>query len=167
VLVLCSADVSGKISRKQMAVRRCNQGIRKAILHQPNVVSYVGGGSSLMTSARYASEAPSAHARGLSFELAAVALLQSHGMTVRRCGGASDEGIDLIGWWDLPQQPRLPLIGQCKRHTKSASTAQLRDFEHAMANTSLHKSLPEVAPSPAALLGVFVSHAGFSSLAIR
>jgi len=47
--------------------------------------------------------------RGMAFEQRSLAILQRHlSMSLTSVGGKEDGGIDLLGWWWLPQSPRAP-----------------------------------------------------------
>lgn len=59
-------------------------------------------------------------ARGTAFETKSRALLDTiFGMTLERVGGANDGGVDLIGWWYLPQ------VGQPKKTKAARSPARM------------------------------------------
>jgi hypothetical protein len=53
-------------------------------------------------------------------------------MSLRRVGGASDYGIDLLGTWSLPSLPQpLKVIVQCKAYAKTAGPSVTRELEGA------------------------------------
>ncbi|KAF8067666.1 hypothetical protein FPV67DRAFT_1145168 [Lyophyllum atratum] len=77
--------------------------------------------------------------RGTAFEERSQKVLQNHlSMTLRRVGGKSDGGIDLLGWWWLPpldpSNPNLPrrrlrVLAQCKAEKKKTSPKYVREME--------------------------------------
>ncbi|KAJ6631175.1 hypothetical protein B0H10DRAFT_1773091 [Mycena sp. CBHHK59/15] len=82
--------------------------------------------------------------RGNFFEERSMKLLQDNlSMSLRRVGGKSDGGIDLMGWWWLPpsdSEPvagrdallarrRLRVLAQCKAEKKKASPKYVREME--------------------------------------
>ncbi|KAJ7434749.1 hypothetical protein B0H11DRAFT_2164585 [Mycena galericulata] len=63
--------------------------------------------------------------RGNIFEERSMKVLQDHlSMSLRRVGGKSDGGIDLMGWWR-----RLRVLAQCKAEKKKASPNYVREME--------------------------------------
>ncbi|KIJ63758.1 hypothetical protein HYDPIDRAFT_71022, partial [Hydnomerulius pinastri MD-312] len=60
-------------------------------------------------------------------------------MSLRRVGGKSDGGIDLVGWWWLPfsdsrypdglHRRRLRIVAQCKAEKKKFSPNYVREME--------------------------------------
>ncbi|KAJ6447518.1 hypothetical protein C8R45DRAFT_828530 [Mycena sanguinolenta] len=83
--------------------------------------------------------------RGTFFEERSMKVLQDHlSMSLRRVGGKSDGGIDLMGWWWLPppesvsgdpsnepglNRRRLRVLAQCKAEKKKASPRYVREME--------------------------------------
>ncbi|KAF8189917.1 hypothetical protein K438DRAFT_936426 [Mycena galopus ATCC 62051] len=83
--------------------------------------------------------------RGTFFEQRSMKILQDHlSMSLRRVGGKSDGGIDLMGWWwlpppnsgsgDSPTEPesnrrRLRVLAQCKAEKRKASPKYVREME--------------------------------------
>ncbi|KAF5380172.1 hypothetical protein D9615_006109 [Tricholomella constricta] len=77
--------------------------------------------------------------RGTAFEERSRKVLQKHlSMTLRRVGGKSDGGIDLLGWWWLPPlnvsdhkapRRRLRVLAQCKAEKKKTSPKYVREME--------------------------------------
>lgn len=121
---------------------------------------------------RHVSKLSTVH-RGVAFEQRSLQLLQTHlSMTLRRIGGRSDGGIDLVGWWWLPfatdphsthrpgalQDPngllrrRLRVLAQCKAHKKKFSPKYLREMEgvwhlaKSSASLATHPSSPSSLP---------------------
>ncbi|KAJ7151090.1 hypothetical protein C8R46DRAFT_1179473 [Mycena filopes] len=97
---------------------------------------------------RFASQAApllSTTFRGTFFEERSMKILQDHlSMSLRRVGGKSDGGIDLMGWWWLPptefesgdaqnvpnaKRRRLRVLAQCKAEKKKASPKYVREME--------------------------------------
>ncbi|KAI6021204.1 hypothetical protein EDC04DRAFT_372767 [Pisolithus marmoratus] len=82
--------------------------------------------------------------KGNAFEHRSLQLLQDHfSMLLRRVGGKSDGGIDLLGWWWLPQgdasqlldshdtlpRRRLRVLAQCKAEKKKFGPNYVREME--------------------------------------
>ncbi|KAJ7660061.1 hypothetical protein B0H17DRAFT_954317 [Mycena rosella] len=96
--------------------------------------------------------------RGNVFEERSKKILQDHlSMSLRRVGGKSDGGIDLMGWWWLPpadsdpQGPapgapptrrRLRVLAQCKAEKKKMGPNYVREMEGV-----LHRYMSLVRPS--------------------
>jgi hypothetical protein len=67
--------------------------------------------------------------RGVAFEERALRMLQCHlSMSLKRVGGRSDGGIDLLGWWWLPTQhsPETPSAPQRPAGMASLGTSTRR-----------------------------------------
>ena len=65
----------------------------------------------------------------------ALLLSETYGIEWRTLGGHSgDQGIDLRGWWRLPDQTSHYIIGQCKRTKWKIPTPWIRDFEAVLAS---------------------------------
>ncbi|KAG6907739.1 hypothetical protein DXG01_007539 [Tephrocybe rancida] len=77
--------------------------------------------------------------RGTAFENRAQSILQNNlSMSLRRVGGKSDGGIDLLGWWWLPPldaidintpRRRLRVLAQCKAEKKKIGPKFVRELE--------------------------------------
>jgi hypothetical protein len=69
---------------------------------------------------------------GTHYEYTVKLALERFGMSLKRIGGRSDAGIDLLGTWPLPSalQPLKVLI-QCKALAKKIDPAQARELEGA------------------------------------
>jgi hypothetical protein len=67
---------------------------------------------------------------GTHYEYTVQTALEWLGMSLRRIGGRSDYGIDLLGTWPLPStvQP-LKVLVQCKALAKKIDPAQARELE--------------------------------------
>lgn len=122
-----------------------------------------------MAMSRYPSKLSAVH-RGTAFEQRSLQLLQVHlSMALRRVGGRSDGGIDLVGWWWLPfvtesdniHRPgalpdtdgllrrRLRVLAQCKAEKKKFSPKYVREMEgvwHLQSRSSM--PLATHSPSP-------------------
>ncbi|KAF8886521.1 hypothetical protein BD779DRAFT_1380633, partial [Infundibulicybe gibba] len=94
--------------------------------------------------------------RGTAFEERSLKILQDDfSMSLRRVGGKSDGGVDLVGWWWLPhldcdislvagpdsgsdsQRRRLRILAQCKAEKKKLGPNYVREMEGV-----LHRYLP-------------------------
>jgi len=92
----------------------------------------------LLSTARVsqASQLSTTH-RGTAFEERSLKILHDHmSMSLRRVGGKSDGGIDLLGWWWLPLSDpsapgrrRIRVIAQCKAEKKKTSPKYVREME--------------------------------------
>ena len=106
-------------------------------------------------------ERPSSVARGTAFELLCGEVLSSvFGMELERSGGAGDRGIDLRGWWDLPDQ-RIRVLGQCKCQDvggRKMGPVLVREMEGV-----LHRAQTT---GEQRVLGVILSSSGFSKQAL-
>jgi hypothetical protein len=83
---------------------------------------------------------------GRAFENHTMAYLNDYlHMSLRRVGGAGDEGIDLTGWWYVPssspdadvgarQTKRLRVIVQCKAEAKALNGRAVRELEGVVAH---------------------------------
>lgn len=80
--------------------------------------------------------------RGTAFENRSLKILQDHlSMSLNRVGGKSDGGIDLMGWWWIPdldtpvQDPRfvrrkrIRVLAQCKAEKKKMGPNYVREME--------------------------------------
>ncbi|KAG2152756.1 hypothetical protein DEU56DRAFT_775853 [Suillus clintonianus] len=99
-------------------------------------------------------------ARGTAFEQRSLQLLQeSFSMSLKRVGGKSDGGVDLLGWWWLPlSEPqssqstaitlprrRIRVLAQCKAEKKKFSPNYVREMEgvwHTHTTTQAPSSTP-------------------------
>ncbi|KAF8834680.1 hypothetical protein BDN67DRAFT_914442 [Paxillus ammoniavirescens] len=96
---------------------------------------------SLMSTRRFMSKLSNVH-RGTAFEQRSLQVLQDTlSMSLRRVGGKSDGGIDLVGWWWLPfsnpplglddglPRRRLRVLAQCKAEKKKFGPNYVREME--------------------------------------
>ncbi|RDW79626.1 hypothetical protein BP6252_04264 [Coleophoma cylindrospora] len=69
---------------------------------------------------------------GTHYEYTVQVALQRLGLSLKRVGGKSDHGTDLLGTWDLPSvdQP-LKVLVQCKALARKAEPGQVRALEGA------------------------------------
>lgn len=90
--------------------------------------------------------------RGTAFEERSLNILRNHmSMSLRRVGGKSDGGIDLLGWWWLPSTDpsasaksghrRIRVIAQCKAEKRKTSPKYVRELEGV-----LHRFMPLSSP---------------------
>ncbi|KAH0834930.1 hypothetical protein J3R83DRAFT_10616 [Lanmaoa asiatica] len=124
-----------------------------------------------MAMSKHASKLSAVH-RGTAFEQRSLQLLQAHfSMALRRVGGRSDGGIDLVGWWWLPfatesdpiHRPgtfpdpdgllrmRLRVLAQCKAEKKKFSPKYVREMEgvwHLQSRSSASLAAHPPSPSP-------------------
>ncbi|KAG1884323.1 hypothetical protein F4604DRAFT_1732789 [Suillus subluteus] len=99
-------------------------------------------------------------ARGTAFEEWSLQLLQDYfSMSLKRVGGKSDGGVDLLGWWWLPftsdsqstpitpPRRRIRVLAQCKAEKKKFSPNYVREMEgvwhmHTQARSPGESSIP-------------------------
>lgn len=113
--------------------------------------------------------------RGTAFEERALHILQQHlSMSLRRVGGKSDGGIDLLGWWWLPPQDslqvgpeeptaprrRLRVLAQCKAEKKPMGPKYVREMEGVMYRHT------HADPADARAVAVLVSESAFTKAAV-
>jgi len=98
--------------------------------------------------------------RGTEFEQRSQRVLQNHlSMSLRRVGGKSDGGIDLMGWWwlpapganadDIPRRRRLRILAQCKAEEKKVGPKYVREMEgvlHRYVSLSLPSDTQPLSP---------------------
>ena len=83
---------------------------------------------------RYYTASSNVH-RGVQFETRALSLLEQHfSMSLKRVGGRGDGGIDMLGWWWIPnftkeQRKRIRVIAQCKAEKKKIGPKYVRELE--------------------------------------
>jgi len=71
---------------------------------------------------------------GTHYEYTVASALERYGFHLRRVGGASDLGIDLVGSWAVPSVPEpLKVLVQCKALAKKISPNVVRELEGAFA----------------------------------
>ncbi|KAA1473654.1 hypothetical protein DENSPDRAFT_851756 [Dentipellis sp. KUC8613] len=111
--------------------------------------------------------------RGTAFEQRALRILQDNmSMELTRVGGRDDRGVDLLGWWWLPDtraaalvdrtktgeertlgpstpMRRLRVLAQCKAEKKKLGPAYVREFEGVLARHSALSFNPTSSTSPA------------------
>ncbi|KAA1473674.1 hypothetical protein DENSPDRAFT_931137 [Dentipellis sp. KUC8613] len=110
--------------------------------------------------------------RGTAFEQRARRILQDNmSMELTRVGGRDDRGVDLLGWWWLPDTraaalvhrtggerklgPHIPMrrlrvLAQCKAEKKKLGPAYVREFEGVLARHSAFPFHPTLS-TPSAL----------------
>ncbi|TFK67590.1 hypothetical protein BDN72DRAFT_770577 [Pluteus cervinus] len=95
--------------------------------------------------------------KGTAFEKRSLLLLETHlCMTLRRTGGKSDRGIDLQGWWWLPQshsnfqypKSRIRVFAQCKAEKKRLGPKYIREMEGAVSRYLPWIKSPPLQPPP-------------------
>ena len=75
---------------------------------------------------------------GTHYEYIVQATLDRFGMSLKRIGGKSDHGIDLLGTWPVPSAPQpLKVIIQCKALTRKVEPSQVRELEGAFVGAPL------------------------------
>ncbi len=69
---------------------------------------------------------------GTHYEYTTQTALERLGMSLKRVGGRSDCGIDLLGTWALPSTPQpLKVLIQCKAFARKIEPSQARELEGA------------------------------------
>ncbi|GKU01338.1 hypothetical protein FLAG1_03591 [Fusarium langsethiae] len=72
--------------------------------------------------------------RGTHYEYTVADTLSQYGFLLKRVGGHSDRGLDLLGIWTLPSTSQTSkVIIQCKAGARSASPMYIRELKGAMA----------------------------------
>lgn len=71
---------------------------------------------------------------GTHYEYTVASALSRYGIVAKRCGGASDLGVDLLGTWKIPVQAdsspsQLRVILQCKAGSRRIGPALIRELE--------------------------------------
>ncbi|KAK9378341.1 uncharacterized protein V2V93DRAFT_376395 [Kockiozyma suomiensis] len=64
------------------------------------------------------------------------ALRSAARMSLERCGGTGDEGVDLRGEMRIANGSKIPVIVQCKSESKKPGVRHIRELEGACANSS-------------------------------
>ncbi|PFH46799.1 hypothetical protein AMATHDRAFT_102731, partial [Amanita thiersii Skay4041] len=116
--------------------------------------------------------------RGTAFEKRSLKLLQNNlSMTLQRVGGKEDGGIDLLGWWWLPDasrdtsgeplclgtkdelgpRRRIRVIAQCKAEKKKIGPKYVRELEGVLLRYSAMSSSPTSVNSSAEQQPILVS----------
>lgn len=72
--------------------------------------------------------------RGTHYEYTIAQALSQYGFFLKRVGGPSDRGVDLLGTWTLPStSTRLKTVLQCKAGARSPSPSFVRELKGALA----------------------------------
>lgn len=66
--------------------------------------------------------------RGRVYELSSAVVLRAHGFVLQHAGQAGDQGVDLRGFWRLPDRS-LPVIAQCKLHRRRSGPSHIRELQ--------------------------------------
>ena len=120
--------------------------------------------------------------KGTQFEHRSRALLQSQlSMSLRRVGGRGDGGIDLQGWWWLPddnqnpegqarilddsglQRKRLRVLAQCKAERKKLGPNYVREMEGVLHRHIFSTGKPS---AEAQVVALVVSESSFTKAAV-
>ncbi|KAJ7721958.1 hypothetical protein DFH07DRAFT_760221 [Mycena maculata] len=119
--------------------------------------------------------------RGNNFEERSMKILQDHlSMSLRRVGGKSDGGIDLMGWWwlppaesepqnvpdALPPRRRLRVLAQCKAEKKKAGPHYVREMEGVLHRYMSLTGSASSASSQYPLVALLVSESSFTKSTI-
>ncbi|KAE8444513.1 hypothetical protein EG329_000497 [Mollisiaceae sp. DMI_Dod_QoI] len=75
---------------------------------------------------------------GTHYEYTVQSALERLGMSLKRIGGKSDCGIDILGLWPLPSAPQpLKVLVQCKNLARKIDPSQARELEGAFVGAPL------------------------------
>ncbi|KUJ16825.1 uncharacterized protein LY89DRAFT_65417 [Mollisia scopiformis] len=75
---------------------------------------------------------------GTHYEYTVQSALERLGMSLKRIGGKSDCGIDVLGSWSLPSAPQpLKVLVQCKNIARKIDPSQARELEGAFVGAPL------------------------------
>lgn len=94
-------------------------------------------------------------------------------MSLSRVGGKSDGGIDLMGWWWIPDlnskefpnpdsRNRIRVLAQCKAEKKKTSPNYVREMEGVLLPYLLERRNDSGAEKDAGLLALFLSESMFT-----
>ncbi|KAH8656155.1 hypothetical protein BGZ60DRAFT_472813 [Tricladium varicosporioides] len=82
---------------------------------------------------------------GTHYEYTVQNSLQRLGMSLKRIGGKSDYGIDLLGTWNLPSAPQpLKVLIQCKAFARKVGPSHARELEGAFVGAPTGWRVPGV-----------------------
>ncbi|KAF9071901.1 hypothetical protein BDP27DRAFT_1321575 [Rhodocollybia butyracea] len=125
--------------------------------------------------------------RGTSFENRCLLLLEKElGMSLQRVGGKEDGGVDLSGWWwlpdvDIPDSPqntnegvdrpfkRIRILGQCKAERKKIGPKYVRELEGVVGRYMALESdaaAKGTSKTPTPVIAIFLSESPFTKSAI-
>ncbi|KAJ2371834.1 hypothetical protein IW150_004409, partial [Coemansia sp. RSA 2607] len=92
---------------------------------------------------------------GTLYEHQVIHELSTLGAHLERTGGASDQGIDMRGKWQLPDHPAFYMVGQCKHYgRKRIGPSVIREWEGVMS-----RQMPDT-------LGLVAASSGFTRGAV-
>ncbi|KAJ8509316.1 hypothetical protein ONZ45_g8502 [Pleurotus djamor] len=112
-------------------------------------------------------------ARGTAFETRSIKVLaEALSMDLRRVGGRGDGGVDIVGWWPLPDfgpsstlPTRIRVLAQCKAEKQKIGPKYIRELEGV-----LHEHIRKAETGPMASvyphIGLFLSESPFSKATI-
>lgn len=119
---------------------------------------------------------------GTAYELHCLHLLgRQLRMDLTRVGGRGDGGVDLRGWWNLPSERRLRVLGQCKAEKTKVGPRLIREMEGVARRSSWHDELALEGqpleddqidnlegrwPKPPPMITLICSSSGFSAQAM-
>jgi hypothetical protein len=115
-----------------------------------------------------------------------MALLEQHlSMSLKRVGGKGDGGVDMLGWWWVPEllqdasvmgeRRRIRVLAQCKAEKKKIGPKYVRELEgvlHRFHMSNIRRENLDDAPSRATphqhlpSLGLFISESPFTKATI-
>ncbi|KIM36686.1 hypothetical protein M413DRAFT_449027 [Hebeloma cylindrosporum] len=124
--------------------------------------------------------------RGNAFEERSLRLLeQTMSMSLKRVGGKEDGGIDLVGWWWLPElssnaseprsnskgRRRIRVVGQCKAEKKKLGPNYVRELEGVIyrflnSPTAKTESISPKDSAPFSLVALLISQSAFTKSTI-
>lgn len=82
---------------------------------------------------------------GTHYEYTVALALAKYGFSLKRIGGHSDFGIDLVGTWSIPSSARpLRVLLQCKAVSRKVSPHMMRELEGTFAGAPVGWRGPEV-----------------------
>ncbi|KAJ1958188.1 hypothetical protein GGI12_004797 [Dipsacomyces acuminosporus] len=93
---------------------------------------------------------------GTAYENLVVSAFNRMGARLERVGGASDQGIDFRGPWELPGQSPFYVVGQCKFYErKKIGPSVIREWEGVMSRQEIDT------------LGILSASSGFTAKGVR
>lgn len=119
-------------TRETWSVKRLNSSTAALIYPEPPTTNHRDLTSFLTHAERSGLDPKSTLYVGTHYEYTAAQSLSKYGFHLRRIGGHSDYGIDLLGTWSVPSSPEpLRVLVQCKATARKSAPNLIRELEGA------------------------------------